>query len=120
MAQRKFRIVFITLERAPILIDISLEKWHNSSMSASLEAIEAIYEGGVLKLLNPTYFKEGDKVRLFIEQPNDLNRSLRLPDSPLEDESDAAPFDLPRNSGKCTDSHLGTMRLPNGVGFWKI
>ena len=117
MAQDKFQIVFTARDRSPIEIDISLEKWYNSSMSASLETIDAIYEGGVLKLLNPTYFKEGDKVRLFIDQPNDLNRSLRLPDPPLEDESDAAPFDLPRNPGKCTDSHLGTKRLPDGVGF---
>ncbi len=47
-AQGKFPIACITLAGAPIAIDISHETWCNSSMNASLEALEpleAIYEG---------------------------------------------------------------------------
>ena len=85
-------------------------------MSRSFEAIEAIYEGGVLRPLNPTHFREGDRVRLLVEQSSDLSRALRLPDPPLEEESKAAPFDLPRNPGKRVVPRRAAKRLPDGVG----
>ncbi len=86
-------------------------------MSRSFEAIEAIYEGGVLKPLKPTHFREGDRVRLLVEQSRDLSKTQRLPDPPLEERSNAAPFDLPRNPGKRVLPRRAAKRLPDGVGF---
>ena len=86
-------------------------------MSATFESIDAVYEGGVFKPLNPTRLKEGDQVRLLLGRSDGPNRSIRLPDPPIEDESLVAPFDLPRGPGRRVHPKRGAERLPDGVGL---
>ena len=86
-------------------------------MSTSLDSIEAIYEGGVLRPLNPTRFREGDRVRLLVDQSISFADSLRMPDPPLIEESQSAPCEIPRNSGTPVVTLQVTGRLPDRVGL---